>query len=114
MYLQAGQIILAPFLPTQAEVKKFELRSGYALLEVVLQDTINSYKALRITDDQLAQIQPPPQEAVGSAPAPVPSPVSVPPAPASAPAPAPARFPPNYGVLLEQSDVSLAPSLDRL
>jgi hypothetical protein len=38
MQLSTGQIIKAPFLPSTAEVKKFELRSGYALLEVILHD----------------------------------------------------------------------------
>ena len=57
MHLQPGQIISAAFLPTHAEVKKFEQRSGYSLLEVVLQDGNHTYKALRITDDQLAQIK---------------------------------------------------------
>jgi hypothetical protein len=38
MQLSTGQIIQAPFLPATAEIKKFELHSGYALLEVVLLD----------------------------------------------------------------------------
>jgi hypothetical protein len=57
MELHPGQRISAPFLPTIAEVKKFEPRGGYALLEVVLQDGSNTYKALRITPDQQAQIE---------------------------------------------------------
>ena len=57
MHLQPGQLISAPFLPTSAEVKKFELRAGYALLEVVLQGGHHTYKPLRITSDQLAQIE---------------------------------------------------------
>lgn len=59
IYMQPhpGQIITAPFLPTQAEVKKFELRPGYSLLEVPLEDGHHTCKALHITADQLAQIQ---------------------------------------------------------
>ena len=56
MHLSSGQTISAPFLPAHVEVKKFEQQAGYALLEVVLQDDSNTYKALRITPDQLAQI----------------------------------------------------------
>jgi hypothetical protein len=50
MDLQVGQLITAPFLPASAEVKKFEPRSGYYLLEVVLQDGHHTYEPLRITD----------------------------------------------------------------
>jgi hypothetical protein len=57
MELRAGQRITAPFLPAPAEVKKFEPRAGYFLLEVVLDDGHHTYKPLRITGDQLAQIQ---------------------------------------------------------
>lgn len=57
MELHPGQRITAPFLPANAEVKKFETRSGYALLEIVLLDGSNTFKALRITLDQLAQIE---------------------------------------------------------
>jgi hypothetical protein len=57
MELRAGQRITAPFLPGPAEVKKFETRAGYFLLEVVLDDGHHTYKPLRITGDQLAQIQ---------------------------------------------------------
>jgi hypothetical protein len=57
MQLQPGQLISAPFLPATAEIKKFELRSGYALLEVVLHDGHQTYKPLRITSDQLDQIE---------------------------------------------------------
>jgi len=57
MELQPGQLINAPFLPTPAEVKKFEPRAGYFLLEVVLQDGHHTYKPLRITADQLAQVE---------------------------------------------------------
>jgi hypothetical protein len=49
MQLQPGQIISAPSLPAIAEIKKSELRSGYALLEVVLHDGHQTYKPLRIT-----------------------------------------------------------------
>jgi superfamily II DNA or RNA helicase len=55
--LQSGQVITAPFLPAPAEVKKFEPRLGYFLLEVVLDDGHQTYKPLRITDDQLAQVK---------------------------------------------------------
>jgi superfamily II DNA or RNA helicase len=54
---KVGQQITAPFLPATAEVIKFEPRSGYFLLEVVLDDGHHTYKPLRITDEQLAQIQ---------------------------------------------------------
>jgi superfamily II DNA or RNA helicase len=57
MDLQVGQRITAPFLQAPAEVKKFEPRAGYYLLEVVLQDGHHTYKPLRITEDQLAQVQ---------------------------------------------------------
>jgi superfamily II DNA or RNA helicase len=57
MRLQEGQLITAPFLAETAEVKTFEPRAGYYLLEVVLQDGHHTYKPLRITDEQLAQIQ---------------------------------------------------------
>lgn len=57
MYPQIGQIIKAPFLPNSAEVKKFEPRNGYYLLEVVIQDTHHTFKAIRITPEQLAQIE---------------------------------------------------------
>ena len=56
MQLQPGQLISAPFLPATAEVKQFELRSGYALLEVVLHDGHQTYKPLRITLEQLDQM----------------------------------------------------------
>ena len=55
--LQSGQAIIAPFLPAPAAVKKFHPRSGYSLLEVVLDDGHHTYKPLRITKDQLAQIE---------------------------------------------------------
>jgi len=57
MDLQPGQRISAPFLLTSAEVKTFEPRSGYYLLEVVLDDSHRTFKPLRITDDQLDQIE---------------------------------------------------------
>lgn len=56
MNLNPGQRITAPFLPVPAEVKKFEPRSGYCLLEVVLQDGHNTFKPLRITTERLNQI----------------------------------------------------------
>jgi len=58
MELEVGQLITAPFLLAPAEVKKFESRSGYFLLEIVLDDgRHHTYKPLRITDEQLAQIE---------------------------------------------------------
>jgi hypothetical protein len=57
MQLQPGQLITAPFLLSAEEFKKFELRSGYALLEVVLHDGGQILKALHITPDQLKQIE---------------------------------------------------------
>jgi hypothetical protein len=57
MQPQPGQLIRAPFLSAPAEVKKFEPRSGYYLLEVVLEDGQHTFKPLRITAEQLAQIQ---------------------------------------------------------
>ena len=56
MQLRPGQLITAPFLPSSAEVKKFEPRSGYFLLEIVLQDGHHTFKSLRLTPEQLAQI----------------------------------------------------------
>ena len=55
--LQIGQPITDTFLPTPADIKKFDPRSAYSLLEVVLDDCHHTYKPLRITDDQLAQIE---------------------------------------------------------
>ncbi|MFH1926952.1 MAG: helicase-related protein [Chloroflexota bacterium] len=52
-----GQRIKAPFLSAPAIVKAFEPRSGYYRLEIVLQDASHTYQTLRITDQQLAQIQ---------------------------------------------------------
>ena len=57
MQLREGQRISAPFLAEIAEVKRFEPKPGYYLLEVVLQDGHHTYKPLRITEDQLAAIQ---------------------------------------------------------
>jgi len=54
--LQPGQRIQAPFLPTTAEVKQFQPRAGYYLLEVVLDDGNHTYKPLRISAEQLAQV----------------------------------------------------------
>jgi hypothetical protein len=55
MQPQPGQLIRAPFLSTPAEVKKFEPRSGYYLLEVVLRDGYYSCKSLHITGEELAE-----------------------------------------------------------
>ena len=57
MQFHIGQLIQAPFLPTTAEIKKIEARAGYYCLEVVLQDGRHTYKPLRITEAQLAQIR---------------------------------------------------------
>ncbi len=56
MQLHPGQRITAPFLPTTAEVKQFQPRAGYYLLEVVLDDGQHTYKPLRISEAQLAQV----------------------------------------------------------
>ena len=63
MHLKEGQHIHAPFLAAAAEVKKFEARTGYYRLEVVLQDGHDTYQSLSVTEDQLAQV-----EAVGQEP----------------------------------------------
>ena len=57
MELQVGQRIAAPFLPAQAEVKKFEPRDGYYQLEVLLRDGSNQFLSKNISPAQLAQIQ---------------------------------------------------------
>jgi len=57
MQLREGQRIIAPFLAEVAEIKRFEPKRGYYLLEVVLQDGHHTYKPLRITEDQLAAIR---------------------------------------------------------
>ncbi len=53
--LSEGQVITADFLPEPAVVKKFEQRNNYSIIEYVLQKS-GTYKALRLTEDQLAQI----------------------------------------------------------
>lgn len=55
MELFEGQVISAPFLSERAEVKKFERRAGYFLLEVILLNS-RTYKPLRISEAQLEQI----------------------------------------------------------
>jgi hypothetical protein len=55
MQTQPGQLIRAPFLSAPAEVKKFEPRCSYCLLEVVLEDGQHTFKALHVTAEQLAQ-----------------------------------------------------------
>ena len=57
MHLQEGQRITAPFLSAVGEVKRYEPKAGYYLLEVVLQDGHNTYQPLRITEDQLATVR---------------------------------------------------------
>jgi SNF2 family DNA or RNA helicase len=51
-----GQIISAPFLNDKAEVKKFERRAGYYVLEVILCSN-RTFKTLRISESQLNQIK---------------------------------------------------------
>jgi hypothetical protein len=51
MQPQPGQLIRAPFLSAPAEVKKFEPRSGYYLLEVVLDHGQHTFKPLRIATE---------------------------------------------------------------
>jgi len=48
-------VISAPFLSEEAEVKKFERRAGYFLLEVILRIS-RTYKQLRISEAQLEQL----------------------------------------------------------
>jgi hypothetical protein len=55
MQPQPGRLIRAPFLSAPAEVKKFEPRSGYYLLEVVLEDGQHMFKSLRVTAKRLSQ-----------------------------------------------------------
>ncbi|MCL4264797.1 MAG: DEAD/DEAH box helicase [Anaerolineae bacterium] len=57
MNFQIGQLITAPFLPGIAEVKGFSQRTGYARLEVVLQDGSNQFISRNLTPEQLALIQ---------------------------------------------------------
>jgi superfamily II DNA or RNA helicase len=54
---QVGQRITAPFLSAPAEVKTFEQRPGYYLLEVVLDDGHQSYRSLNLSEEQLAQVE---------------------------------------------------------
>lgn len=54
--LGEDQLIRADFLPSAARVKKYEQRPGYTLLEVVL-DGSGEFRSLRLTADQLAQIE---------------------------------------------------------
>ncbi|MEP0548091.1 MAG: helicase-related protein [Rhodothermales bacterium] len=54
--LAENQLIRADFLPATARVKKFEPRAGYYLLEVTLDGT-GEYRPLRLTDEQLAQVE---------------------------------------------------------
>lgn len=55
MELFEGQVISTPFLKEKAEVKKFEKRPGYFLLEVILLNS-RTYKSLRISESQLRRI----------------------------------------------------------
>lgn len=56
MELFEGQTISAPFLSDKAEVKKFEKRQGYYLLELILLED-HTFKSLRISESQLAQVK---------------------------------------------------------
>ncbi|MFO8133691.1 MAG: hypothetical protein R6U10_07185, partial [Thermoplasmatota archaeon] len=55
MDLYEGQIITAPFFKGKAEVKKFDKRGGFYLLEVVLLAN-REYKPLRISEEQLDNV----------------------------------------------------------
>jgi len=57
MHIQPGQRISAPLFLPPREVTKFETRTGDALLEVVLQDGHQTSKALRLSPEQLSQIE---------------------------------------------------------
>lgn len=57
MDLRLGQRVTAPFLSAPAEVKTFEPRAGHYLLEVVLDDDHRTFKSLRLSEDQLAQVE---------------------------------------------------------
>ena len=57
MQLAPGQVINAPFLAAKAEVKSFEPRAGYYVLEVVLDDGHDTYRKMPITAQQLTQVQ---------------------------------------------------------
>ncbi len=53
MELEIGQLTTAPFLPTSAEVKKFEPRQGYYRLELLLRAGSNCYLSRNINPTQL-------------------------------------------------------------
>ncbi|MBN1306183.1 MAG: DUF3883 domain-containing protein [Anaerolineales bacterium] len=55
--LKIGQIISAPFLASNGEIKKIEARSGYYLIEVVLQDGKNTFVSQRLSEQQYTQIE---------------------------------------------------------
>ncbi|MBN2394097.1 MAG: DEAD/DEAH box helicase family protein, partial [Anaerolineae bacterium] len=57
MQLEPGQRITAPFLSAPAEVKAFTPRVNYYRVEVVLDDGHNTFTALQLTEDQLAQVE---------------------------------------------------------
>jgi superfamily II DNA or RNA helicase len=54
--LDEGQVIRADFLPEPATVKKFEARSSYYKLEVVLNDT-GEFRTPQISEEQLQQVE---------------------------------------------------------
>ena len=51
-----GDLIRAPFFDGIGEVKKFEERQGYFLLETVLKNN-NQFKSFRLTKEQLNQVE---------------------------------------------------------
>lgn len=55
MELYEGQIITAPFLKDKAKVKKFEIKRGYYLLELIYIKH-NEFDSLQISEEQLIQI----------------------------------------------------------
>ncbi len=55
MELFEGQIISAPFLKEKGKVKKFEIKHGYYLLELIYLKN-NQFESLQISEDQLSQV----------------------------------------------------------
>jgi len=54
--LKEGDTIEAPFLRTRADIKSFEKKSGYYLLEAVLHSE-NEFKSLQLTESQIGEIK---------------------------------------------------------
>jgi hypothetical protein len=65
MQPQPGQLIRTPLLSAPAEVKKFEPRSDYYLLDVVLEDGRHTFKPLRVAAERMAQQGRMPAQQVG-------------------------------------------------